>query len=137
MVQRKRGKSKPEKGLVLVVDDEAIMRKIAVKVLTDAGFDVITAEDGEQGMELFREHHNDIQLVLLDMVLPKKMGRELYLEMKCIKPDVNVLLNSGFEVDEAVEELFKLGVKHFIEKPYTFQALANAVHKAVSIKRVQ
>jgi DNA-binding NtrC family response regulator len=129
--EKKKRKNKRGKGLVLVVDDEAIMRKIAVKVLDDAGFDVITAEDGEQGMELFREHHNKIQLVLLDMVLPKKLGRDVYLEMRDIKPDVNVLLNSGFEVDDAVEELLKLGVKHFIEKPYTFQALSSAIDKAL------
>lgn len=118
-------------GLVLVVEDEPIMRKIAVKVLKSSGFDVITAEDGCAGINLFKKHHQDIILVLLDMVLPKKQGKDVYIEMKNINPDVNVLLNTGFSKDKQVTELFHLGVKHFIEKPYKLDELSDAIHKAI------
>lgn len=118
-------------GLVLVVEDEPIMRKIAVKVLNEAGYEVLIAEDGRKGIELFKKHHNDIKLVLLDMVLPKKSGKDVYIEMKKIKPDVKVLLNSGFRKDKRVKEVFKLGIKHFIEKPYTFDALTKAIQRAI------
>lgn len=118
--------------LVLVVEDEPIMRKVAVKVLKDAGHEVLIAENGEEGVELFEKHHNDIKLVLLDMVLPKKSGKDVYIEMKKIKSDVKVLLNSGFRKDKRVEEILQLGIKHFIEKPYTFDALAKAIHAAIN-----
>ena len=118
--------------LVLVVEDEPIMRKIAVKVLKDNGYEVLVAENGQEGVDLFEKHHNDITLVLLDMVLPEKSGKDVYIEMKKIKPDVKVLLNSGFRKDKQVKEVLKLGIKHFIEKPYTFEALAKAVHAAIN-----
>lgn len=118
-------------GLVLVVEDEPIMRKIAVKVLDNAGYDVITAEDGYEGINLFKKHHKKIKLVLLDMVLPKKPGKDVYLEIKNINPNVKVLLNTGFSKDKQVAELFQMGVKHFIEKPYSLEELAKAINKAI------
>ena len=130
MKKQLNSKSK-DTGLVLVVEDEPIMRKIAVKVLKEGGYEVLIAENGQEGVELFEKHHNDIQLVLLDMVLPKKSGKDVYIEMKKIKPDVKVLLNSGFRKDKRVKEVFKLGIKHFIEKPYTFDALAKAIQRAI------
>lgn len=119
-------------SLVLVVEDEPIMRKIAVNVLKKAGYEVITAEDGCTGIELFKKHQDDIILVLLDMVLPKKQGKDVFIEMKKIKPGVNVLLNTGFSKDKQVVELFNLGVKHFIEKPYSLENLSEAIDKAIN-----
>lgn len=128
----KQGKKEEGNGLVLVVEDEPIMRKIAVKVLTNAGYDIITAEDGCAGVELFKKHHKEIVLVLLDMVLPKKPGKDVYIEIININPNVNVLLNTGFAKDKQVKELFQLGVKHFIEKPYSLDELSKAIHNAVN-----
>jgi len=118
-------------GLVLVVEDEPIMRKIAGKVLKDDGYEVLTAENGRQGIELFKAHYKHIELVLLDMVLPGPSGNEVYLEMKKIDPGVKVLLNSGFKNDRRLTEAFKLGIKHFIEKPYTLEKLSKAIRKAI------
>lgn len=118
-------------GLVLVVDDEPIMQKIAVKVLTEEGYDVLVAEDGEIGIRLFKSFCNHIRLVVLDMVLPKLSGKDVYLEMKKLKPDLKVLLNSGFKEDERVKQVLSLGVRHFIEKPYSFDQLSKAVKQAI------
>lgn len=125
-------KKKEGNGLVLVVEDEPIMRKIAVKVLDNDGYDVILAEDGCEGVNLFKKHHKKIKLVLLDLVLPKKQGKDVYIEIKNINPNVNVLLNTGFSKDKKVRELFQMGVKHFIEKPYSLEELSTAIHKAVN-----
>lgn len=123
---------KNRSDLVLVVEDEPIMRKIAVKVLNNAGYNVITAEDGCKGIELFKKHQEDIILVLLDMVLPKKAGKDVFIEIQKIKPGVTVLLNTGFSKDKQVLELFNLGVKHFIEKPYSLEDLSKAIYKAIN-----
>lgn len=114
-------------GLVLVIDDEPIMRKIAIKILEKAGYSVIYAEDGEEGLALFKKHHRDLKLVLLDMQMPKKSGKETYIEMRGVNPDVKVLLASGFQKDERVEAILRLGVDGFIEKPYTFGQLIKAI----------
>lgn len=125
------GKHFPPRGLVLVIDDEPIMQKICVRVLNDAGFNVIVAEDGEQGLHVFSLFHEQILLVVLDMVLPKKSGKDVFIAMKKINTALRVLLNSGFKEDERVREVMKLGVKHFIEKPYSFAQLEEAVEKAL------
>jgi CheY-like chemotaxis protein len=118
-------------GLVLVVDDEPIMRKIAVKVLKSSGYDVIVAENGFKALEIFKKHHTNIKLVLLDLLMPKKSGQETYIEMRQIQPDVNVLLVSGAKRDTRIKELLKSGVNGYIEKPYTFFRLSRVVHKLI------
>ncbi|HOO45246.1 MAG TPA: ATP-binding protein [Deltaproteobacteria bacterium] len=115
-------------GLILVVDDEEMVRYLARIILEECGYEVIFAEDGEQAIQLFREHHNNIRAVLLDMVMPKKVGKDTYIEMKSIDKEVKVLLSSGFKKDERVEAVLKLGVNGFIQKPYTISNLSNALH---------
>jgi CheY-like chemotaxis protein len=122
-------------GLVLVIDDEPIMRKIAIKIMQKAGYNVIFAENGEEGVALFKKHHRELKLVLLDMQMPKKSGRETYIEMRGINPAVKVLLASGFQRDERVEAILRLGVDGFIEKPYTFGQLVKAVQKVIDTPR--
>jgi PAS domain S-box-containing protein len=115
-------------GLILVVEDEPIMRGVALKILKSSGYDVIMAQDGAEAIPLFKKHHQEIRLVLLDMLMPKKSGKEAYIEMRKINPDLKVLLNSGFRRDEMIEEVMKLGVSDFLEKPYTKMQLLRAVH---------
>jgi PAS domain S-box-containing protein len=120
------------KGLILVVEDEPIMQKVATRILQDAGYLVITAKDGHEAVGLFEKYHPEIALVLLDMLMPKKSGKETYIEMKKIDPHLKVLLNSGFRKDARIEEAMHLGIKDFIEKPYTKHQLLKAVHQAMS-----
>ena len=124
-------KLKKGEGLLLVVDDEPIMRKIAVNVLQNCGYDVIAAEDGEKALEFFKTHYQQIKLVLLDLLMPNKSGKETYIEMKQIHPDVNVLLISGAKRDIRIKELLEMGVKDYIEKPYTFPQLSRTIHKLI------
>ena len=118
-------------GLVLVVDDEPIMRKIAINVLKNCGYDVIAAENGFKALEIFEKQHPQIKLVLLDLVMPQKSGKETYLEMKQIQADVNVLLVSGAKRDIRIKELLKMGVRGYLEKPYTFFHLSRLVHQLI------
>lgn len=118
-------------GLVLVVDDEPIMRKIAINVLKSCGYDVMAAENGFKALEIFEKHHPNIKLVLLDLIMPQKSGKETYLEMRQIQPDVNVLLVSGAKRDKRIKELLKIGVRGYVEKPYTFFHLSRLVHKLI------
>ncbi len=115
-------------GLILVVDDEEIIRKIAGDILKECGYDVIYAVDGEEAIEIYREKHNLIKGVLLDMAMPKKSGKECFVELKRINNDVKVIVCSGFRKDERVEDVLKLGVKDFIQKPYTFEKLSKAIN---------
>ena len=119
-------------GMVLVVDDEDFVREAAKEILEAAGYTVLVAADGGQGVELFRTHRENIRLVLLDMVMPVMSGREAYLEMRKLTPDVKVLLCSGFRQDARVEEILQLGVNGFLQKPYTLMGLTSAVKKTIA-----
>ncbi|MCK7484645.1 MAG: response regulator [Bacillus subtilis] len=118
-------------GIVLVVDDEAIIRQTAKAILEECGYTVITAGNGEEGVEVFRKRHSELKAVLLDMVMPKKSGKEAFLEMKQIQPAVRVLMASGFRQDERVQAVLDLGAAGFIQKPYTLKKLAQAIHQAL------
>ena len=118
-------------GLILVVDDDEIVREMAEGILEHLGYTVQTAENGKEGVELYRQLAPSITAVLLDMAMPVMSGREAFVEMKKINPEVRVLLASGFRQDERVEEVLKLGVKSFLQKPYTIASLAQAMKKVV------
>ncbi|MCX6984834.1 MAG: response regulator [Lentisphaerae bacterium] len=118
-------------GLILVADDELIMRKTAKGILSKLGYDVVFAEDGEQTVTVFNERHNEISAVLLDMAMPKMSGREAYIEMKKIHPELKVILISGFKKDKRIEEILGLGVNAFIQKPYSMVTLAQEVKKVI------
>jgi CheY-like chemotaxis protein len=114
-------------GLVLVVDDEGIIRENASAILGECGYVVITASDGEEAVHVFRERFREISAVLLDMIMPRMSGKDAYLKMKEIYPDVRVLFSSGFKQDERCESVLDLGVQGFVQKPYTSRTVQGDV----------
>lgn len=118
-------------GLVLVIDDEEVMRITIKKMLQAAGYQVILAENGEEGINTFREKHSSISGVILDMAMPRKSGRDVFYELKKIDKAVKVLLATGYRHDERSEEILQSGVKGFIQKPFTLYELTEAVYKVV------
>jgi two-component system, cell cycle sensor histidine kinase and response regulator CckA len=105
-------------GAILVVDDEDGCRKVTAHMLQAAGFHTLTARDGCEAVEVFEQHQSEIQLVILDLVMPKMGGEETFRELRRRDPKVRVLLTSGYNHQEATEELAKLGLTGFIQKPY-------------------
>jgi PAS domain S-box-containing protein len=118
-------------GLILVVDDDELVREMAVEALQVVGYTVLTATNGQEGVDLYRQHQDRIKAVLLDMAMPVMSGREAFIEMKKINPAVKVLLASGFRKDNRVEEILALGVKDSLQKPYTITSLALAIKKVI------
>lgn len=116
------------KGMILVVDDEEVMRHTADAILKKCGYEILTASDGEQALRIFEQRHAEIKGVLLDLVMPKKSGEQVYLEMKKIDSRVKVIMASGFKQDERVVFAMEQGVNAFIQKPYTLEKLAQVIH---------
>jgi CheY-like chemotaxis protein len=112
-------------GTVLVIDDEEIVRSIAQTALERLGYTVIVAADGLEGVERLREAA-DLSVVLLDLTMPVMGGQETLHEMKRLRPEVPVILSSGFSEAFAGEDL-----AGFLQKPYTAERLAEKV-KAVA-----
>jgi two-component system, cell cycle sensor histidine kinase and response regulator CckA len=111
-------------GLVLVVDDEEMIRDTARMILEAVGFDVLLAEDGREAVEVFRERGDDIRVVLLDMTMPHMGGEEAFTELRRIRDDVRVILSSGYNEQEATNRFAGKGLAGFIQKPYPPMKLA-------------
>jgi len=119
-------------GLILVVDDEEIMRQTAKSILEECGYDVILAENGEEAVNIYKTQHQNIKAVLLDMVMPKMSGKQAFIELIKINKNVKTLLASGFKKDSRVESILQLGVKGFIQKPYGLIKLANSMYDVIN-----
>ncbi len=109
-------------GLVLLADDEQIVRVITGEMLKQLGFDVVSAENGRRAVELFHKLHSKIRLVVLDMMMPELDGLEAFHQMKDIKPDVKVLLASGFSL-QAIHQPATGGIDGFLQKPIRLDEL--------------
>jgi PAS domain S-box-containing protein len=114
-------------GLILVVDDEQSLRLTLKEILETCGYNVLLAEDGRQGVALFKERCHEIKLIVLDLAMPNMSGKESYREMKKIYPPVKVLLTSGFKHDHRVKEIIKMGVNGFLPKPFTMVELSKRI----------
>lgn len=115
------------RGRILVVDDEEVIRSTASALLDNLGYEVLLAEDGQHGLEIFRRQHASIDLVIMDMIMPKMNGQECFFAMKAIQPDVKVIFSSGFSRDTDLGELNKDDLKGFLRKPYTTTQLSKAI----------
>ena len=118
-------------GGILLVDDEEMIRSMSHELLTELGYTVYMAEDGDKAEELYALHKEEIALVILDMIMPKMNGKETFLKLREINPDVRVLLCSGFHREGTTQELIEFGAKGFIKKPYSMIELSQAVSEAV------
>lgn len=116
-------------GLILIVDDEAPMREVAGAILRELGYTTLIAEGGDQALNIFRERYKEIDMVLLDVIMPGRSGRQVYADMKKIDPDVRVLFASGYWQDDENQDLSTLDDTHFIQKPYTLTGIAEAIRK--------
>jgi two-component system cell cycle sensor histidine kinase/response regulator CckA len=114
-------------GTILIVDDEETVRNVAQRILEINGYCVLTANDGREGVEVFRNHADEITAVLLDMTMPHLSGESTFTELRKIRPDVRVVLSSGYSESEATDHFAGKGLAGFIQKPYSAKGLAEKI----------
>jgi PAS domain S-box-containing protein len=118
-------------GHILVVDDEEVFRTMTAEVLRDLGYEVTTCEDGLSAVELYRRNWRDIEVVLLDMVMPRMDGKETFEAIRRINPAANVVLITGRVMSHKAEALLGSGVRGFVKKPFLLSELSDALVNAV------
>jgi two-component system cell cycle sensor histidine kinase/response regulator CckA len=121
-------------GTILVIDDEPHVREMCRDMLGALGYTVLLAENGPAGLQIYRAGHRKIDLVILDMVMPKMSGSAVFAALKNIDPAVNVLLYSGYSNSSlaGIDDLLTRGVAGFIQKPFSAQDISVAIKKALS-----
>ncbi len=120
-----------EGGTVLVVDDEPAVRGMVSSALEILGFQVLNADDGQQAVDVFRRHAGEIDLVLMDMTMPRMDGREAFLKIRDLRADARVILSSGYSQQDALRDLEGERPLGFLQKPYDLSALASEVRSAL------
>jgi len=118
-------------GVVLLVDDEKAVLSVAYEMLVEAGFEVLTAADGRQALEVFKQHMNEIVLVLLDLSMPEMGGEEAFKRLRRLKEDIRVILMSGYDEQDTQRHFVEKGLAGFIQKPFTFEGLKSKLRDAL------
>ncbi len=118
-------------GCILLVDDEDIIRSTGKAMLERLGYRVLLAQDGEAALATYRQERERIDLVILDMIMPRMNGRECFAALKALDPGVRALLASGFARESDLETLRAEGVRAFLRKPYNTLELSRAVAAAL------
>ncbi len=126
--ERRNRIKKEKKREILVIEDEDLIREMFKEMLSDKGFKVITAEDGLKGVEKF-EKSSSIDLIILDMNMPRMSGKETFFKLKQIKPDVKIIVSTGYTLDNDVRTLLKNGAVGFVHKPFRGEELFSVIEK--------
>ena len=119
------------KETILLVDDEDTVVDVGRQMLEKMGYTVLVARSGKESVEIYKRHKDDIDLVILDMIMPEMSGGETYDQIKGINPDVKVLLSSGYSRDGRATRILGRGCNGFIQKPYSMKALSQGVREVL------
>jgi PAS domain S-box-containing protein len=116
---------------VLVVDDETIILDIISDMLISLNFKVITAPNGSQALKIYKNNQNEIDLVILDLIMPEMNGTTCFQNLMKINPKIKVIISSGAGEVEKRKYLSELGISEFLEKPYNLNTLAQKIYKVL------
>lgn len=116
---------------ILLVDDESIILDIGKQLLNAFGYQVLTARNGAEAVELYQSHPHEIDLVILDMIMPVMNGRDCFAEIRRLNPRAKVILSSGFLREQDLQEMRAQGLSAFIKKPFRSKELNRVVFETL------
>lgn len=122
-------------GLALVVDDDRAVGSVTASMLRNMGFATEVAEDGESGLALFRERSREVSLVVLDLTMPNMDGAEVFQRLRRVRPDVRVILVSGYNEQEATSRFVGKGLAAFMQKPFRYAEFVSVVQAVMAGER--
>jgi CheY-like chemotaxis protein len=114
-------------GSILLVDDEELILDVSTNLLEHLGYTVIAAKGGKEAVDIFNTLKNEIDIVILDMIMPDMGGAETFDRMKAIDPNVKVLLSSGYSIAGQAREILNRGCDGFIQKPFNLAKLSRKI----------
>lgn len=122
-------KSPTRRETILIVDDEEIVRNLVKTILDEQGYKTLTAANGEEALVIYKNNVPTINLVLLDLTMPKMNGTTTFTELKKIDKEVKVLLSSGYTIDGEAKMLINKGAIAFIQKPYSVKEILKKIRE--------
>lgn len=122
-----------EKNFILLVDDEEVIRQVGKRMLQKGGFEVLSAGNGEEAIQIFEEYQHEIKLVLLDLILPNMSGRDIARKLREIDPTVVIVFTSGYGPQDR-PDLIRSGEEFFIQKPFQTEVLLKTLQDILETK---
>jgi PAS domain S-box-containing protein len=119
-------------GMVLLVDDEPSVLSVASRMLEMMGFQVVTANDGIEALQVYRERQDEFACVLLDLSMPHLNGEEAYRELRSINRDVRVIITSGYNEQDVKQRFIGEGLSGFLQKPFLYDVLAAKMREVLA-----
>lgn len=119
------------KVTVLLVDDEEIVVGVGRQMIERLGYLVLTANNGAEAVDIYRDNQNTISLVVLDMIMPGLEASEIYDRLRALNPAVKVLLSSGYGLDQKAKGILERGCSGFIQKPFNMKILKDKIEEIV------
>ena len=118
---------------LLLVEDEEMLRNMAETMLTRLGFEVLTAKDGIEAVEMFKQHKDEVRVVVTDLSMPRMDGWETLSALRRIRPDIPVVLSSGYDEAQVIDNDHPERPNVFLHKPYQNATLQEALSKAMNV----
>ena len=119
---------------VLLVDDEDMIIDACEQLLEEMGYKVLIAKGGKDAIEVYKKNKDEIDMVILDMIMPDMGGGETYDKLKEINPKIKVLLASGYSIDGQASEILDRGCNGFIQKPFQMENLSHKIKEVLEKK---
>jgi two-component system, cell cycle sensor histidine kinase and response regulator CckA len=123
-----------EQHTVLLVDDEALIRKSTRRIFEKIGYEVHVAEDGQRAIQIFQQHRDKIDLIVLDMIMPIMDGPATFRAAREIRPDIPIILCSGYSKDDSATELLKNDNVGFVQKPFSVGEISSRMSQILGLE---
>ncbi|MBN2444410.1 MAG: response regulator [Spirochaetales bacterium] len=124
-------------GTILVGEDDKALQLVFNTLLHQFGYDTIIRKNGKETFDYYKAYHKEIDLVIMDIIMPEFNGMEVYEKMKKINPNVKVILCSGYSCGINISELLKSGVKYFLKKPFSGKNLSQIIYNSLRKKPIK
>ena len=119
---------------IILVDDEDTVCEMAGEMLRKLGYRITICNNGKEAVEFYKKNNSEIDLIILDMIMPVMNGLDTFIKLKNINSDVKVLLSSGFSINEEAQKILQSGARDFIQKPYRRRALSRKIIEILKSK---
>jgi PAS domain S-box-containing protein len=121
-------------GIILLIDDEKMIIDVGQELLQELGYDVLTASSGQEAIEIYRQKSTQVDLVIMDLIMPGMSGGETYDRLKEINTHVKVLLSSGYSINGQAAKIMERGCDGFIQKPFNINQLSEKIQGIIAKK---
>ncbi len=123
-------------GTILIVDDEEMIREIGREMIATLGYQVLVAVGGEEAIDICRHRKEQIDLVILDLIMPSMSGTETFDRLRAQNPRIKILLSSGYSINGQADSVMKRGCNGFIQKPFNLKELSHKIDKIIGSNTV-